>query len=188
MPKGRFTILQLDPVGEPIDPIDVAGPYKTTIGVIVRDYILIRYHCWKSKKDAQWEVPQQLKDYCWEKLKETFNFPQGSEELAKSRALYTMGSIFKNLRYRLNKLRKDGIEPDWTVYQKQRDYWPEFVAYKSSEDAVANSIRNSDIAKRNVNPHSCGSRGYLRKNPYWEREAELLVQSGVTLQTDGWEP
>ena len=41
MPKGRTLIIELDELGEPVDPIGVMGPYKSTCGVIVKNNIPI---------------------------------------------------------------------------------------------------------------------------------------------------
>jgi len=188
MPKGRFTITEVDQAGEPIEPIKILGPYKTAIGCIVRDTIPIKYRFWKSKREAQWEVPESIKEIAWEKLREKFRFPEGTENLSKRRALLLMGNSFKNFRCELNKLVKKGEEPDWTIYPNQRDFWPEFVEYKTSTDAKSLSQKNTENARKNLDHHRTGSRGYARKIPDWERQADELEKAGVTLQTDSWEP
>ena len=43
MRTGKQFITELDPIREPVVPFGVMGPYKTTIEVLVKDNILIKY-------------------------------------------------------------------------------------------------------------------------------------------------
>ena len=92
MPKGRSLITKLDELGEPIAPIKVMGPYKSAIGVVVKQNVPITYrYC--NAKDKIWVVPDSVKEICWGKLKEKFIFPENSEALARRRALFLMGLL-----------------------------------------------------------------------------------------------
>ena len=80
-------------------PFGVMGPYKTAIGVLVKDNIPIKYRCQKQK-GSKWVVPSSLKNFCFEKLKDLFVFPDGfDEEVVKDRAFFIMGKSFKYFRY-----------------------------------------------------------------------------------------
>ena len=69
-------ITELDPTGELVLPFGVMAPYKTAIGVLVKDNILIKYRYWKQSS-SEWAVPSSLKNLCWEKLKDLFVFLMG---------------------------------------------------------------------------------------------------------------
>ncbi|KAG2562468.1 hypothetical protein PVAP13_8KG074601 [Panicum virgatum] len=187
MPKGRSLITELDELGEPVAPVKVMGPYKSAIGVVVKENVPITYMYWNAK-DKTWVVPDSIKEICWPKLKEKFIFPEDSEPLARRQALFLMGNSFRYFKFTLNKHVKNETEPDWKDFPNQRPFWEQFVLYKRSEEAQASSATNSQNCRKNDKPHKTGSRGYIRKIPEWEEQAERLVHSGVTLQTDGWDP
>jgi hypothetical protein len=62
------------------------------------------------------------------------------------------------------------------------------MSFKLSEPQQALGEKNKVNSSQNDNPHRTGSRGYLRKILEWEQQQEQLIQSGVTLQIDGWDP
>jgi hypothetical protein len=91
----------LDPAREPVLPFGVMGPYKMAIWVLVKDNIAIKYRYWKIP-GSEWAVPSNLKNICWEKLKDLFVFPYGfDEEMVKDWAFFIMGNSFKYFRYYL---------------------------------------------------------------------------------------
>ncbi|CAD6220863.1 unnamed protein product [Miscanthus lutarioriparius] len=190
MPAGRYVITEFDPTGEPVEPKNVDGPYHTALGVIVRETVPIKYMFWHKKtkpNEKEWCVPLALKEKCWKTLKESFEFPQAYEELAKKRALHCMGISFRYFKYKLNSERvQTGTEPIWEHYPFQRPYWQQFVDWKLSEDALAMSEVNIVNSHKNDIPHHTGSRGYARKIPEWEKQLQQLAEKGVTLHTDGW--
>ena len=82
-------------------PFGVMGPYKTAIGVLVKDNIPIKYSYW-HKKDSEWVVPSSPMELCWQKLKDLFEFPAiFDEEVTKDQAFFIMGNSFKYFRYYL---------------------------------------------------------------------------------------
>ena len=83
-------------------PFGVMGPYKKAIEVLVKDNIPIKYRYWKQL-GSEWAVPSNLKNLCYEKLKDLFVSPyRFDEEVAKDWALFIMGNSFKYFRYYLN--------------------------------------------------------------------------------------
>ncbi|CAO2148565.1 unnamed protein product [Urochloa humidicola] len=128
MPQGRTQIRAVDAAGEPIEPITIQGPYKTALGNIVRDHVPIKYRSWNGKDDPTWTVPKEIKELCWGKMLDLFIFPgEKAQREARKKALKIMGERFKQFRCHLNKLVKEGREPDWDDYPTQRRYWEEFV-------------------------------------------------------------
>ena len=108
-------------------PFGVMGPYKITTRVLVKDNVPIKHRYWKQKGN-EWAVPSSLKNLCWEKLKDLFVFPNGfDEEVVKDWPFFIMGNSFKYFRYYLNSqyVRK-GIEPEWSEYPHQQEYWSDF--------------------------------------------------------------
>jgi hypothetical protein len=162
------------------------GAYKSAIGMVAKENVPIRYRNWNAK-DKTWAVPDSIKEICWGKLKEKFIFPEDSEALARRRALFLMGNSFGYFKFTLNKHVKNETDPDWKNIPNQRPFRKEFIMYKMSEEARARSAMNSQKSRKNDKPHKTHSCGYIRKIPEWEKQAEQLVQSGVTLQTDGWD-
>ncbi|RLN07559.1 hypothetical protein C2845_PM11G16470 [Panicum miliaceum] len=112
MPKGQSLITELDELGEPVAPIKVMGPYKSAIGVVVKESVPIKYRSW-NKKDKTWVVPDSVKEICWGKMKDKFIFPENSEALAKRRALFLMGNSFRYFKFTSNKHVKNETEPNW---------------------------------------------------------------------------
>jgi hypothetical protein len=152
------------------------GPYKTAIGVLVKDNIKCRY--W-HKKDSEWVVPSSLMELCWQKLKDLFEIPPGfNEEVTKDRAFFIMGNSFKYFRYYLNKnYVKNGIEPEWHKYPHQQEYWSDFMSWKVLDEGKELSEANTINSHKNRMPHCTGSRGYARKIQDWEREEEQLTRA-----------
>lgn len=68
-------IFEFEQVGEMVDPLIALGPYKSIIGVLVRDFILLKYKKWNGKEDNEWMVLESEKDAIWERLKGHFTFP-----------------------------------------------------------------------------------------------------------------
>jgi hypothetical protein len=126
---GKQFITELDPAEEPVVPFGVMGPYKTGIWVLVKDSIPIKY-MYRRQPGSEWAVPSSLKNLCWEKLKDLFDFPDGfDEEVVKDRIFFIMGNSFKYFRYYLNtQYVRKGIEPEWSEYPYQQEYWSDFVS------------------------------------------------------------
>jgi hypothetical protein len=61
--------------------------YKTILGLLVRDFIPIRYRKWIGKDEDPWRVSESEKDYIWDiKISEYFTFPMEYEkELVKKK-------------------------------------------------------------------------------------------------------
>ena len=119
LPTGRnahWQINAFDQVGEPLAPKKAAAKYKTVIGTLVRDYILIKYRKWIVKDDDPWRVSKSEKDDIWEKwIPQYFTFPQDyDKEQVKKKAKKIMGTCFKTFKGTLYKkfILKDK-EPNW---------------------------------------------------------------------------
>jgi hypothetical protein len=174
-----------------VEPLKALGPYKSVIGALVRDFIPIKYRKWTGREDDPWRVPESEKELVWNKLKGYFTFPNDYDEATvKKKAKEIMGRSFKTFKGTLYKLIKEDREPNFEggQYNKQRDFWEEFKAYKLSEEAKASSERNRANSLKAKDPHRLGSRGYVRKIPEWEIEVQKLEQRGVRPQTSDWQP
>jgi hypothetical protein len=102
----------LDQAGEPVLPFGVMARYKTTIAVLVKDNIPIKYRYWKLP-GSEWAVPSSPKNLCSEKLKDLFVFPDGfDEEVVKDQTFFIMGNSFKYFEYYLKtQYVRKGIKP-----------------------------------------------------------------------------
>ena len=67
--------------------------YKTILGLLVRDFIPIKYWKWIEKDDDRWRVPESEKDYIWDvKIPEYFTFPtEYDKELVKKKQKKSWG-------------------------------------------------------------------------------------------------
>ena len=110
-------------------PKKAMAKYKTIIGALVRDYILIKYKKWIGKDDDPWRVPESEKDDIWEKwIPRYFTFPQDyNKEQVKKKAKEIMRTCFKNFKGTLYKnFVLQNKEPDFDggQFSKQKDFWP----------------------------------------------------------------
>src|SRR6266540_7308901 len=58
------------------------------------------------------------------------------------------------------------------------DDWNAFVSKKTTEAAKLLSKQRSELAKKNVHPHTMGSSGYAGKISIWQREIEDAINAG----------
>ena len=56
--------------------------------------------------------------------------------------------------------------------------WNAFVKKKNTEEAKLLSKKRSELAKKNVHPHTMGSSGYTVSIPKWEKELEDAIIAG----------
>ena len=66
-PDRTYSVTQISPKGEPVQPIEVAAKYRNTIGFLVRDNLDITISNWKL-------VPKKTKKDLWKKLRTRFIF------------------------------------------------------------------------------------------------------------------
>ncbi|XP_052155987.1 uncharacterized protein LOC127773837 isoform X2 [Oryza glaberrima] len=191
MPDGHYVVTVLTETGWPHEPSTAVTPYGRACGCIVKDFIPIKYRHWKTNDVTQldWTVPHNLKEECWRKLKLTFTFPKGQEELAKKGALSKMSTLFRKWRTDLNaKLvqRNRTLDFEKPRYQKLTDYWDEFVNWKTSQEAREVSTLNKANSALNKLPHRLGPSRYAKNIPKWEEKEEQLCQAGIVVEIDGW--
>ena len=68
IPVGRnahWHIAEFDEFGDPLSPPIALTKYKTILGLLVRDFIPIKYRKWIRKDDDRWRVPES-EDYIWD--------------------------------------------------------------------------------------------------------------------------
>ena len=79
IPIGRnahWHITEFDEFGDPLSPPIALTKYKTILGLLVRDFIPIKYRKWIRKDDDRRRVPESEKDYIWDvKIPEYFTLP-----------------------------------------------------------------------------------------------------------------
>jgi hypothetical protein len=62
--------------GDPLSLLIALTKYKTILGLLVRDFIPIRYKKWIGKDNDPWRVSKSEKDYIWDiKDPRVFHFP-----------------------------------------------------------------------------------------------------------------
>lgn len=170
--------------------------YKTILGALVRDFILIKYMKWTGKEDDPWKVPESEKDIIWERrIPEYFTFPEEyDKDLVKEKAYEIMGACFKTFKGFLQKrFILENKEPDFDggEFNKQRNFWQDFKEYRLSNEYLELSRKNKENSQKNENPHCLGSRGYAKKMVLFQAELdkmEELAAKGKEVQTAEWEP
>jgi hypothetical protein len=205
----RYRIEVVAKDGQPIAPDDVRQKFVKASGVVVRDYIPITVREWHRPRDPGVRyVGDNGREMLWKKLLVNFTLPapevdpeaeEPTEEdiqrqkealvkKVKDWTLRKMAEQFKNWKKRLytDFILKDKT-PDFDHgYEKIRDDWPEFVAYKKSEDAMEKSRINKANAAKKKYHHTMGPGGYAGSMAKWEKmEADLLAK-GITPEPLTW--
>ena len=80
-----------------------------------------------------------------------------------------------------------GKTPEFTGrFEKIRDHWPAFVAYKTSDRTKKMSETNKNNAAKKKFHHRTGSGGYLKARPLWDKVENDLLAKGVEPETLDW--
>ncbi|KAG2558349.1 hypothetical protein PVAP13_8NG123800, partial [Panicum virgatum] len=95
-------------------------------------------------------------------------------------ALTVMGKCWRNWKSDLNTFYvQKNKTPSQTFGKITPSQWDEFVAQKTSPDALALHQSYSDLAKKNIYPHHLGTGGYIQKINQWRREEEERREKGL---------
>ena len=103
------------------------------------------------------------------------------ERKVKAFALKKMAELFRNWKKELNtKFVEKEETPEFIgQYEKIRDQWPEFVAYKKSEKGKKWSLTNKKNAAKKKYHHHTGSGGYYKARPLWDKAEQDLLAKNV---------
>ena len=206
--QERYRIERVAEDGTPTAPPGVKNKMVKQCGVLVRDFIPITVREWHQPKEkGLLYVSEKGKERLWRKLMVNFTLPAPEvdsdeedpdeaekiarkimEQKVKDWALKKMAELFKNWKKRLNNLFvKKNKTPDFDKgYEKIKDYWEEFVAYKKSKEALQISAQNAANAALKMYHHTMGPGGYAHNIPKWEKlEAEYLAK-GITPEPHTW--
>ena len=92
-----WAIEEVGPCGEPLRPLSVIGKYSNQCSVLVREKVDLTYTDWKK-------VPEGLKQYVWDAMKERFNFPEGyNEAVCRQHCMVIAGKALRTFRFNMNK-------------------------------------------------------------------------------------
>ena len=146
----RFTITALADDGLPIEPKRTKDAFSAQCGAIVRDSIPISIQQWNKPKNEDPQVSyvtDRQKDDLWTALKANFTLPP---PLIKACALKKMADLFRRWKKELNsKFVDKGKTPEFIGrFEKIRDHWPAFVAYKTSDKSKKMSETNKNNATK----------------------------------------
>jgi hypothetical protein len=189
--------------GKPLEPKQQATKFINQCGVIVRDMILITVQEWNEPKKARLGatfVNKRSKKDLWRKLMANFILPSeyskkdddGDEILSgherrrrvKQYALKKMAEAFRGFKKMLYAKKKTLVFEG--AYEKLRQQWPEFVAFKASERAKEMSEKNRANAEKKEHHHILGPGGYKSAVPKWEAMENELRNRRITPGTEGW--
>ena len=202
----KLTIDVVSPDGKPLEPTQHATKFINQCGVIVRDMIPITVQEWHEPKKARLGatfVNKRSKKDLWRKLMENFILPleyskkddDGNEipggrerrRRVKQYALKKMAEAFRGFKKMLYAkfIAKKRTPVFEGAYEKLRQQWPEFVAFKASERAKEMSEKNKKNAEKKEHHHVLGPGGYVRAVPKWESMENELRNKGITPGTEG---
>jgi len=207
-PGQRFTIDEIAADGRPLAPKKHVTAFVKQCGVIVRDTIPITVQEWHKPKKAPegvTYVDDRSKDELWENVVSHFNLPAECNKLnadgtpnpeglkrrlqVKAWALKKMAELFRNHKKVLNKkfLMKKKTPTFKGTYEKMKDQWEEFKAYRESRRAQERSEINKKNAAKKKYHHIMGPGGYRNAVPKWIAMEEALIAKGIPLGTEGWD-
>jgi len=104
-----------------------------------------------------------------------------------------LGETFRRWKSELNvRYVKKGLTPFADFGDITPAQWEEFVRQKTTEQALALSQKQSDLAKSNVYKVHLGPGGYIGKLDQWRREREAAIAAGQpdpydSLDERGWQ-
>jgi hypothetical protein len=161
--------------------------------------IPISIHQWFKPKKEDPEVSyvdDRQKAELWNALKANFTLPPEEdpekppvkEPLIKAHALKKMADLFRRWKNELKSTYVDQNKtPEFTGrFEKIRDHWDAFVAYKNSEKSKNMSAQNKINAAKKMHHHRTGSGGYLKARPLWDKAENDLLDKGIQPQTLRW--
>lgn len=176
LPTGRTNAhWHINEFGAPTSPPIALSKYSGIIGLLVRDFIPIKYQKWTGKANDPTVVPESEKAHIWEtELPKYFTFPWEGEynrDRVQKKAYEIMGSCFKTFKGHLHKkfILKDREQNfDEGEFTKQRPFWQEFKEYRLSEEFKQLSRQNKENSQKSDNHHHVGSHGYAKLMPVIE--------------------
>ena len=115
----------------------------------------------------------------WQLLSRTFVFPRGTRDKVKHYARKMLGETFRRWKSELNvRYVKKGLTPFADYGDITPAQWEEFVRQKTTEEALALSQKQTELAKSNIHKVRLGPGGYQRKVDQWRREREAAIAAG----------
>jgi hypothetical protein len=115
-------------------------------------------------------VPEGKKEAMWGLLRQTFILPRQTQKKIKHYAKKMLGETFRRWKSDLNtNYVQKGREPFADYEEITRAQWEKFVQQKTSEEALALSQRNRELALSNIHRVHLGPSGYQRQAEKWRR-------------------
>ena len=119
-------------------------------------------------------------------MRRTFILPKGTREQVKYYALKLLGETLCRWKSKLNtRYVKKGRTPFTDYGDITPAQWEEFVRQKSTEEALALSQKQSDLAKSNIHKVHLGPDGYQGKLDQWRHEREAAIAAEQPNPYDG---
>ena len=133
--------------------------FRNAIGAIIRTKVVV------DPTIEKWTlVPEGKKETMWQLLSRTFVFPRGTRDKVKHYARQMLGETFRRWKSEPNvRYAKKGLTPFADYGDITLEQWKEFVRQKTTEQALALSQKQSDLAKSNIHKVHLGPGGYIGK-------------------------
>jgi len=121
-----------------------------------------------------------------ELLSKTFIFPRGTRDKVKHYARKMLSETFRRWKGELNvRYVKKGLTPFADFGDITPAQWEEFVRRRTTEEALALSRKQSDLAKSNIHKVHLGPDGYQGKLNQWRHEREAAIAAEQPNPYDG---
>ena len=143
---------------------------------------------------ANWVlVPAGKKEAMWQLLSGTFVLPRGTTEKVKYYATKMLGEAFRRWK---SHLITEYVQKGQTPFSEFGDItpaqWEEFVRQKTTEEALALSQKNRELAQSNIHKVRLGPGGCQRKVDQWRHQREAAIAAGQPdpyerLDERGWQ-
>ena len=162
-------------------PPQIVAKFCNAIGAIIRTKVVV------DPTIEKWTlVPEGKKETMWQLLSRTFVFPRGTRDKVKHYARKMLGETFCRWKSELNvRYVKKGLTPFADFGDITPAQWEEFVRQKTTEQTLALSQKQSDLAKSNIHKVHLGPGGYIGKLDQWCCEREAAIAAGQPDPYDG---
>src|SRR6266508_3066645 len=172
MPTKVRVVEEINRDGVLVKPDKIQGPITHACGCLAREAVRIIHDNWRK-------VPREDKDYIAQQWIKWFRVPVGTEPDVQKWVLKTANKAFKDWKSDLN---MDYVQKGQSPLKKYGmitpDDWATFVEKESSEAAKLLSKQRSELAEKNMHPHTMRSSGYAEKIPIWQKEIEDAINAG----------
>ncbi|CAO2148073.1 unnamed protein product [Urochloa humidicola] len=181
-PKDKMMVTEIDEGGMPTERKQKLR-LRRLCGLIASQklsLVMLRFNC--LSRQQKWSLFDKY-------IMPWLHFPAEMKDSAFKKVMKTTAKSWRT--HRSNLYRKyilKGLTPFKKHPYLEPEDWDEFVEFKRSEEAQAESERFKRLRDLNVHNHNLGPIGYDGKQEQWEREDSELTYQGIPNPWDEYPP